>query len=132
MKLTARHIISLFCRTGALPEFPHTSAPRLDYKSIGTKPPHVWRYGYRLTDNHKLYINAAEWIGTPYRPAATANKNGLFRLAYPNFIRKPTAYAYRAVRTPVERKQQDSPAATCAKATWYFHQPGVTQESGFM
>ena len=52
-----------------------------------------------LTDNHKLYVNAAEWIALPYRAGGDSKHgNGLFRAWYPNFIRKPTAYACRAAR----------------------------------
>lgn len=43
----------------------HTAAPNLDYKALAKAS---MRLGMdiELTDNHKLYVNAAEWIGTPY------------------------------------------------------------------
>ena len=44
----------------------HTSAPRLDYKALAQASVRLGM-DIDLTDNHKLYVNAAEWIGTPYR-----------------------------------------------------------------
>ena len=43
-----------------------TSAPRLDYKALAQASVRLGM-DIELTDNHKLYVNAAEWIGTPYR-----------------------------------------------------------------
>ena len=44
----------------------HTAAPRLDYKALAQASVRLGM-DIGLTDNHKLYVNAAEWIGTPYR-----------------------------------------------------------------
>lgn len=44
----------------------HTSAPRLDYKALAKASVRLG-VDINMTDNHYLYINAAEWIGTPYR-----------------------------------------------------------------
>ena len=44
----------------------HTSAPRLDYKALAQASVRLGM-DIELTDNHTLYVNAAEWIGTPYR-----------------------------------------------------------------
>lgn len=44
-----------------------TTAPRLDYKALARASIRLGM-DIDLTDNHRLYINAAEWIGTPYRP----------------------------------------------------------------
>lgn len=44
----------------------HTSAPRVDYKALAKSSVRLG-IDIDLTDNHNLYINAAEWIGTPYR-----------------------------------------------------------------
>lgn len=43
-----------------------TAAPRLDYKALARASV---RLGVDIEqeDNHKLYIEAAEWIGAPYR-----------------------------------------------------------------
>lgn len=43
-----------------------TAAPRLDYKALAHAS---LRLGMDIDmhDNHKLYIEAAQWIGTPYR-----------------------------------------------------------------
>lgn len=44
----------------------HTSAPRLDYRVLARASV---RLGMDIgpKDNHRLYLTAAEWIGTPYR-----------------------------------------------------------------
>ena len=52
----------------------HTSAPRLDYKALAQASVRLG-VDIELTDNHRLYINAAEWIGTPYR-AGGSSKQG--------------------------------------------------------
>ena len=44
----------------------HTSAPRLDYKALAQASVRLG-VDIELQDNHKLYIHASEWIGTPYR-----------------------------------------------------------------
>lgn len=51
----------------------HTSAPRLDYKALAQASVRLG-VDIELTDNHKLYINAAEWIGTPYRPGGDSKR----------------------------------------------------------
>ena len=76
----------------------HTAAPRLDYKALAQASVRLGM-DIGLTDNHKLYVNAAEWIGTPYRAGGNRNMERTVPAWYPNFIRKPTAYACRAART---------------------------------
>lgn len=51
----------------------HTSAPRLNYKALAQASVHLG-VDIELTDNHKLYINAAEWIGTPYRAGGESKR----------------------------------------------------------
>lgn len=50
-----------------------TSAPRLDYKALARASA---RLGVEVTlqDNHKLYIEAAEWMGVPYRPGGDSKR----------------------------------------------------------
>lgn len=65
MKQSSSYVIVLlglmFCLSSC-----HTSAPRLDYKALAQASVRLGM-DIELTDNHKLYVNAAEWIGTPYR-----------------------------------------------------------------
>ena len=65
MKQSFSYIIVLlglmFCLSSC-----HTSAPRLDYKALAQASVRLGM-DIELTDNHKSYVNAAEWIGTPYR-----------------------------------------------------------------
>lgn len=51
----------------------HTSAPRLNYQSLARAS---LKLGMDIerTDNHQLYIQAAEWIGTPYRAGGTSKR----------------------------------------------------------
>ncbi len=45
----------------------HTPAPRPDYRALARAS---MRLGMDIgpKDNHRLYLTAAEWTGTPYRP----------------------------------------------------------------
>ncbi len=43
-----------------------TSAPRLDYQALA-QASILLGVDINLEDNHKLYLEAADWIGTPYR-----------------------------------------------------------------
>ena len=49
-------------------------APRLDYKALARASVRLGM-DINLEDNHKLYLEASEWIGTPYR-AGGDNKRG--------------------------------------------------------
>ena len=49
-------------------------APRLDYKALAKASVRLGM-DINLEDNHKLYLEASEWIGTPYR-AGGDNKRG--------------------------------------------------------
>ena len=44
----------------------HTSAPRLDYKALAQASIRMG-VDIGIEDNHQLYLNATEWLGTPYR-----------------------------------------------------------------
>ena len=62
MKQPLAHIIALVGLVLCLSSC-HTSAPRLDYKALAQASVRLG-VDIELTDNHRLYINAAEWIGT--------------------------------------------------------------------
>lgn len=51
----------------------HTSAPRLDYKALAQASVRL-EVDIELQDNHKLYLHAAEWIGTPYRAGGDSKR----------------------------------------------------------
>lgn len=51
----------------------HTSAPRLDYKALAQASVRLG-VDIEMTDNHKLYISAAEWIGVPYRAGGDSKR----------------------------------------------------------
>lgn len=50
-----------------------TSAPRLDYRSVA-RASIVLGIDISLEDNHKLYIEVANWIGTPYRAGGDSKR----------------------------------------------------------
>lgn len=51
-----------------------TSAPRLDYKALAQASIRLG-VDIGMEDNHKLYLNASEWIGAPYR-SGRSDKSG--------------------------------------------------------
>ncbi len=50
-----------------------TSAPRLDYQALA-QASILLGVDINLEDNHKLYLEAADWIGTPYRSGGDSNR----------------------------------------------------------
>ncbi len=50
-----------------------TSAPRLDYQALA-RASILLGTDINLEDNHKLYLEAANWIGTPYRSGGDSRK----------------------------------------------------------
>ena len=76
----------------------HTSAPRLDYKALAQASVRLG-VDIELQDNHKLYIHASEWIGTPYREVATANVERTAPDWYRNCIKKFTTPVCREAQT---------------------------------
>ena len=45
-----------------------TSAPRLDYQALA-RASILLGVDINMEDNHKLYLESAEWIGVPYQNA---------------------------------------------------------------
>ena len=50
-----------------------SAAPRLDYKALARASVRLG-VDIRLEDNHKLYIEAAEWMGVPYRTGGESKR----------------------------------------------------------
>lgn len=76
----------------------HTSAPRLDYKALAQASVRLG-VDIELQDNHKLYIHASEWIGTPIVLVATASGGQTAPDWYRNCIRKFTTPVCREAQT---------------------------------
>lgn len=51
----------------------HTSAPRLDYQALA-RASILLGVDINIEDNHKLYLEAADWIGAPYRGGGDSKK----------------------------------------------------------
>lgn len=104
MKQSFSYIIVLlglmFCLSSC-----HTSAPRLDYKALAQASVRLGM-DIELTDNHKLYVNAAEWIGTPYRAGGDSRHgtdcSGLVSQLYKKTYRMRLS---RSTDGPIKRKQ---------------------------
>lgn len=94
-----------------------TSAPRLDYKALAKASVRLGM-DIGLEDNHRLYIEASHWIGTPYRSGGSSRRgtdcSGLTMQLY------RSVYRLKLPAAPMVSWKQGSAsdAATCAKATW--------------
>lgn len=85
-----------------------TSAPRLDYKGLARASV---RLGIDITleDNHPLYLEAADWVGVPYRGGGDS-KRGTDCSGF-------TYQVYRKVyRTQIPRNTEELKAA-CSKVS---------------
>lgn len=104
-----------------------TSAPRLDYQALA-RASILLGVDINMEDNHKLYLESAEWIGVPYRGGGDSKRgtdcSGL------------TYQIYRKVyRTQVPRNTEDlrkkvpkSPNGICEKAIWYSSAVAVPEK----
>ena len=89
-------------------------APRLDYKALARASVRLG-IDIRLEDNHKLYLEAAEWIGVPY------HTGGAIVPDLPAiYIKKYTTRNCPAVRTDKRKRVIRWQNATCGKAIWSF------------
>lgn len=63
-----RNLLHFILLSGLIISFSscRTSAPRLDYKALAKASIRLG-VDINLEDNHKLYMESAEWIGVPYR-----------------------------------------------------------------
>lgn len=87
-----RTLIQLSLLIGLMVSFSscRTSAPRLNYKSLA-KASILLGVDVNLEDNHKLYVEAADWIGVPYRGGGDSKRgtdcSGLTYQLYRNVYR---------------------------------------------
>lgn len=86
-----------------------THAPRVDYQALA-KASIKMKMNIDLNDNHKLYIESASWIGTPYRAGGTSKKgadcSGLTSQLYKSVYRK---------QLPRSSREQKEASKTVAK-----------------
>lgn len=83
----------------------HSVAPRLDYKALARASVRLG-VDIGLEDNHKLYLEAAEWIGVPYRPGGES-KRGTDCSGMTSQIYKKV-YHTRLSRSTDEQKEESS------------------------
>lgn len=72
MKRTIGHLILLLGVVISLSSC-RTSAPRLDYRALARASVSLG-VDIKLEDNHKLYLEAADWIGVPYRAGGDSKR----------------------------------------------------------
>ena len=77
-----------------------TSAPRLDYQALA-RASILLGVDVNLEDNHKLYLEAADWIGVPYRGGGDSKRgtdcSGLVLSSVSKGIPHPSATQYRGL-----------------------------------
>lgn len=85
-----------------------TSAPRVNYKALARASVRLG-VDIGMEDNHKLYIEAAEWIGVPYRPGSDTKRgtdcSGLTSQVYKK------VYHTKLSRSTNEQKEESSKVA---------------------
>lgn len=76
-----------------------TSAPRLDYQALA-RASILLGVDINMEDNHKLYLEAANWIGTPYRGGGDSKRGTDCSAWFIRYIVKYTAFKCHATRRP--------------------------------
>ncbi|MDE6347603.1 MAG: C40 family peptidase [Bacteroides sp.] len=71
MKRTLRYLLAVVLLSGLASC--QSTAPRLDYRALA-KASVSLGMDIDLHDNHKLYLQSAEWIGTPYRAGGDSKR----------------------------------------------------------
>ena len=80
-----------------------TSAPRLDYQALA-RASILLGVDINMEDNHKLYLESAEWIGVPYRGFKTRYR--LFGTHLPDIPESIPYSGSAKYRRPEKRKYQ--------------------------
>ena len=80
-----------------------TSAPRLDYQALA-RASILLGVDINMEDNHKLYLESAEWIGVPYRGGGDSNR--LFGTHLPDIPESIPYSGSAKYRRPEKRKYQ--------------------------
>ena len=114
MKRLLPLLLLALCLTGC-----RTAAPPLDYRALVRAAD---RLGMDIgpKDHHALYLEAAEWLGTPYRSGGQSRRG----TDCSGFVRQVYKAAYgidlpRSTDQQVDATRRVRPAAgSCARATW--------------
>lgn len=102
-----------------------TSAPHYNYQELAKASIRLGM-DIGMKDNHKLYVEAAQWIGVPYRGGGNS-KRGTDCSALPlTYIKKYIAKSWNEVPTANAPKIAAKwRKGTCAKATSCFSTTGA-------
>lgn len=73
-----------------------TSAPRLDYQALA-RASILLGVDINMEDNHKLYLESAEWIGVPYRGGGDSNAVPTVRDSPTRYTGKYTVLRFREI-----------------------------------
>lgn len=105
-----KHLIYLLALVGLAASLSscRTAAPRLDYKALARASVRLG-VDIDMHDNHKLYLEAAQWVGTPYRGGGNSKRgtdcSGLTTQIYKK------VYHTRLPRTTGGQKQESRKVA---------------------
>lgn len=105
-----KHLIYLLALVGLAASLSscRTAAPRLDYKALVRASVRLG-VDIDMHDNHKLYLEAAQWVGTPYRGGGNSKRgtdcSGLTTQIYKK------VYHARLPRTTGGQKQESRKVA---------------------
>lgn len=83
-------------------------APKLDYKALARASVNLG-VDIKLEDNHKLYLEAAEWIGVPYR-AGGDSKRGVDCSGLTSHIYRKVYHTKLSRSTDEQRKESNKVA----------------------
>lgn len=123
-----RHLFNLLLLTALVVSLSacRTSVPRLDYKALARASVRLG-VDIGMEDNHKLYLEAAQWIGTPYRGGGETKRgtdcSGMTCQIYKRCITSNC----NEVQTARRREQQSCPAES-SKVIWHFSAAGNRAE----
>lgn len=95
-----------------------TRAPRVDYRELARAAVRL-EMDIDADDNHRLYVEVADWIGVPYRHGGSTHRgtdcSGFTSAVY----KKCTTRNCNAIPTPSGRKTAEKyPSASYRKVTW--------------
>lgn len=95
-----------------------TRAPRVDYRELARAAVRL-EMDIDANDNHRLYVEVADWIGVPYRHGGSTHRgtdcSGFTAAVYKKVYHKKLQRNSDAQRTENCRKY---PSASYRKATW--------------
>ena len=104
-----------------------TSAPKLDYKKLARASVRLG-VDIGMEDNHKLYLEAAEWIGTPYRGGGETKRGTDCSGMTCQIIKRYIKSNCNEAQTVRRKRAVKLPGEIFGKVIWYFSVAGNRAE----